>query len=178
VGGQLLRKSIQLVVMIACLSTAGSGLCLGQSGAADQSAGVDRRTQGTLHCRVEAPSAWVSGRISWIGVCKGGYAAGLGALRQTIDGAEPEFFLGRVEQGKLVSGVLVGEQGYTAGQWQDGSAKAVGDGGEIGRNTVIAGFEDGAKAADAVSRAMSRKSDTKASRFYARLAKKLRSQMD
>jgi hypothetical protein len=159
--------------MIVCLWCGGAGFCAGQE------AGADRRTQGTAHCRVEAPAEWVSGRITWIGECKNGYADGLGALRQTIKGMAPELFLGRVDQGKLVSGVLAREQGsYTAGRWEGGSAKGASDGGDVDRNTLIAGFEDGAKAADAISRSMKKQSKAESARFYARLAKKLRSQMD
>ncbi len=49
---------------------------------------------------------------------------------------------------------------------------------EESRNTTINAFDDGAKAADAVSQSTARQSNATSSQFYKRLAKRLRAQMD
>ena len=172
-GGRVIRRPLSFVILALALSFAGL-----HPGASAQTAGADRRTYGTASCRVEAPVEWSAGHITWIGSCKDGYAEGLGVLRNTVEGTSAELFLGRVEQGSLRSGVLVAAQGYTAGRWEAGSVAESGTDDQANRNAILAGFEDGAKAADATSRSMAKHSNPKSSRFYSRLAKRLRSQMD
>jgi len=169
----VLRSSLSFVILALALSSAGF-----HPGASAQTAGTDRRTHGTASCHVETPVQWNAGHVTWIGNCKDGYAEGLGALRNAVEGTSTELFLGRVDRGNLRSGVLVTAQGYTAGRWEAGSVAESGSDDQAKRNAILAGFEDGAKAADAISRSMTRHSNPKASRFYTRLAKRLRSQMD
>jgi hypothetical protein len=172
-GGQVLRSPLFSVILALALSSAGF-----HPGASAQTAAADRRTHGTASCRVETPVQWNVGHVTWIGGCKDGYAEGLGVLRNTVEGTSAELFLGRVDRGNLRSGVLVTAQGYTAGRWEAGSVAESGTDDQANRNAILAGFEDGAKAADTISRSMARHSNPKTSRFYTRLAKRLRSQMD
>ena len=95
-----------------------------------------------------------------------------------IDGAPTELFLGRVEKGYLRSGVLQTDGGYVAGPWKDGVVIEDGADDQAKRNAILAAFEEAAKAADATSRTMARKSNAASSRFYAQLANRLRAQMD
>ena len=74
--------------------------------------------QGRLPCRFHAPTALGTGRVEWIGLCKGGYAHGSGMLQvRRPKGPGPAFY-GRVDQGvpqigaiELPSGYIVGRSG-------------------------------------------------------------------
>lgn len=141
-------------------------------------AAVDTRLYGVVNCRIEKPLAWNAGHISWLGKCESGYAHGSGVLRNMIDGAQTELFLGRVEQGYLRNGVLQTNGGYIAGRWKDGVVIEDDADDQAKRNAMLAAFEEAAKSADATSRTMARQSNAASSRFYAQLANRLRMQMD
>jgi hypothetical protein len=138
----------------------------------------DTRSYGAVNCRIEKPNAWNNRRVTWIGECKTGHADGFGALQSAIEGLPLEVFLGRVSEGFLRNGVLVMKEGYTAGLWRDGKVVENSANDQVSRNVTLAAFEDAAKAADATSRLMARQSNSKASRFYSQLARRLRRQMD
>ena len=132
----------------------------------------DTRSYGVVNCRIEKPVMWNPPGASWVGSCKAGHADGWGALQDSAGGPT---FVGLVSEGYLRSGVFVSDGRYTAGRWQDG---AVVRDENVDRNTTIQAFNDAAKAADAASKTMTKMSNRKASRFYDKLAKSLRNQME
>ena len=138
----------------------------------------DTRSYGAAMCRVEKPIAWKGGQISWIGGCATGHANGLGVLRSVVDGSAPELFAGSVKNGFLSNGVLITEGGYIAGNWKNGAVVQEGVDDQANRNVILAAFEIAAKAADAVSKVMAHRSNPEGSRFYAKIATRLRNQMD
>ena len=138
----------------------------------------ETRIHGSRTCRVEQPRAWNGGRVSWLGGCAAGYAHGLGALRQEVDGIPPNVFLGRVESGMLRTGVLVSEGGMAPVRWRSSVIAGGAGQNESGRNTLLQAFRVAALAADhARSRAL-RASDGSTASYYTQLAGRLRNQMD
>ncbi|RZL81870.1 MAG: hypothetical protein EOP66_05530 [Sphingomonas sp.] len=70
------------------------------------SASATPRIAGTPSCRVQVPADLDSGNAVWLGACARGRAQALGVLR--VGARAPyQFFLGRVEAGRPVTGVLV-----------------------------------------------------------------------
>jgi len=166
----------EVVVCVALSLSLSSGIAYAQD--VGDAIPADTRSYGAASCRIEKPIAWNDGRVTWIGRCKAGHAYGLGALQSAVKGLSLEVFLGRVSEGYLRNGVLVTKEGHTAGLWKDGKVMENRADDQVSRNVTLAAFEEGAKAAEATSRLMARQSNSKTSRFYSRLARRLRRQMD
>jgi hypothetical protein len=147
------------------------------SGTADGTAS-DRRSDGKPGCRIERLSAWTTGRVTWLGECHEGFAHGRGVLLNVVEGGELERFYGRVQLGHLSMGVLRTSGGYVAGTWARGVLTEAPADDVTQRNALIEAFRAASSAAMAVSKSFARKADAKLSRFYAKQAHLLRSQMD
>ena len=144
-----------------------------------QTSALDRRTLGAGNCHVEAPAEWENAvQVTWIGLCKHGYADGLGVLRRDTRGSSTDLFSGRVEQGYLRSGVLDNGRGYEAGAWKAGSVIETSADEPGYRDALMAVYEEAAKAADATADYMAKHSNPKSARFYTHLAKSFRMQLD
>jgi hypothetical protein len=117
---------------------------------------------------------WNPAGVTWIGSCKAGHADGWGALQESNARTVTTTFVGFVSDGYLRSGVFVSDGRYSPGRWKDGTV--VHDE-TVDRNTTIQAFNDAAKAAEAASKT-TRMSNQKVSRFYAKLARSLRDQME
>ena len=167
-------------VVFSALALSAVGLA---SGAYAQSPEIDPRTKGAANCRVEAPKAWNDiGHITWIGHCKNGYADGLGVLRRVDPGSPADLFLGRVDQGFLRSGALDLKGGYEAGRWKGGAVPPnewqTQEEDMSYQNAVFQAYRDAEKAAEITSKVMARHSNPKTARFYTRIARVLRMQLD
>jgi hypothetical protein len=116
--------------------------------------------------------------VVWLGACQGGFAEGSGVIVNTVEGAEPERFYGRLESGSPSIGVLQTENGFVAGRWKHGAVVTALPDDVAQRNVLLDAFRAAADAATAVSKSLAKKADAEASRFYARQAGVLREQMD
>lgn len=138
----------------------------------------DARSEGEPGCRFQRPEIWAGGRVAWLGACKNGFAQGSGVLINTVEGAEPERFYGQLDGGLQTIGVLQSENGFIAGRWNHGTVVPALPDDRAQRNVIIDAFQAAASAATAASKSFAKKSDAKASRFYAQQARLLREQMD
>ena len=107
------------------LAVCGLGLGARPAPEAQDTKAEDTRSFGVATCRIEKPVSWNDRRVTWIGTCRAGHADGLGALQSDTPGLAREVFLGRVSEGYLRNGVLVTEQGYTAGSWKAGKLRKI-----------------------------------------------------
>jgi hypothetical protein len=142
-----------------------------------EAAAADARSEGPAECRFQRPAAWAGGQVTWLGSCQKGFAEGSGVLVNTLEGAEPDRFYGRLAAGSPSLGVLQSEGGYMAGRWANGALAPDLPDGIAQRNVVIDAFNAGAAAATAASKSLAKK-DAAASSFYAKQARALREQMD
>lgn len=139
------------------------------------------RCDGPPDCRFERPATWASGRLSWLGSCRDGFAQGSGVVLREFEedlGLEPERFYGSVKNGYLNVGVVETSTGYSAGTWAHGALAPEMTDDIAQRNVVIHAFEVAAAAASTVSKSFAKKGDTTSSRFYAERARHLREQLD
>jgi hypothetical protein len=136
------------------------------------------RSEGQPGCRFQRPEVWAAGQVTWLGDCQNGFADGSGVLINAVEGAEPERFYGQLDSGFQTIGVLQTENGFIAGRWNHGTVVPALPDDVAQRNVLIDAFRAGANAATVVSKAFAKKSDAKASSFYARQARLLREQMD
>jgi hypothetical protein len=142
-----------------------------------EAAAAEVRSEGQPHCRFQRPAPWSGGELTWLGRCQKGFADGSGVIVNSVEGAEPEHFYGRLEAGAPKLGVLQTGGGYMAGRWANGALAEPLEDGIAQRNVMIDAFNAGAAAATATSKSLA-KIDAKSSSFYAKEARSLREQMD
>ena len=133
---------------------------------------------GSRNCRIEKPAPWgEGGRYAWLGACRGGFAHGDGALRNTLPDGSIDLWLGTVEHGRLRWGALRTSGGYVVGQWQNGAVVAIEDDIDL-RNATVKAFRTAERAARKLSARMIAKGNAASGRFYRGVADELAKQTD
>ena len=133
---------------------------------------------GPPDCRFEWPQVWASALTSpsfkWEGDCQAGLAEGLGVLRAYgAGGQRVQVFYGRLERGRLLSGVIEGPDGFQAGGFK--SARLVET---DNRSVLIKAFETGSAAARTASDRFKQQGNKASASHYAERAQRLAEQMD
>ncbi len=139
---------------------------------------AEPRFEGKSDCRFQRPVVWTGGQVTWLGSCQQGFADGDGVLINSVEGAKPERFYGRLERGSPSIGVLQTEGGFLAGRWVRGTLAAALTDDVAQRNVMLDAFQVAAAAATAVSKSLAQKKDGESDSFYAKQARLLREQMD
>jgi hypothetical protein len=156
---------------VACLSVALLGI---GAQAAEAAVPIVDRVSG---CRVFVPDTWAGSAVHWIGQCSAGTAAGVGVgvgvAVSFVDGAAKQKFFGRVMSGKMVQGVLEGDDGYRIMRFIDGEPVPTDD-----RNLIISAFRTAADAALAASERFKAEGNAASAQYYAHAAEQLANQMD
>ena len=128
---------------------------------------------GAQQCNFIAPPDWSSATsIRWFGPCERGVASGSGVLRSYLNGKPGPAFYGRMANGAPRFGVIETEEGFAAGAFVEGEAKAE------NRQVIIDAFRVAAQAARATSARFKTENNAGSARYYAEKASQLDRQMD
>lgn len=137
---------------------------------------------GVSACRFAVPPDFPPTGLRWAGGCRDGLAEGRGVLRAYAGGRLVRAFYGRLEAGRLATGVVeVPDAGFIAGRFDPASGRPRDDGLEddgARRNALIAAFDEASAAARELSQAFARTGNAASAQHYARKAEQLARQLD
>jgi hypothetical protein len=127
----------------------------------------------TTGCGFRQPPEWQPYTANWTGPCIGGVADGLGVLRVYNQSQAVTAFYGRMREGRMVTGVIDGANGYLAGRFDDSALVKSDD-----RDTFIAAFRDASAAANAAGEVFQSQGNAASAKYYRDKAKQLEAQMN
>lgn len=116
---------------------------------------------------------------SWHGVCKNGFADGLGVIRYLLKGQVESTFYGTLKAGYWDHGVEETKNGYKAGKFKKNEPAAVLDSNGVeDPNVIIGAFDIAAKAAQQLSQEFLKQGNKASATLYKQRAERLSNQMD